>query len=276
MADRDRVPSFAELAPTYDTFPGFGPGDFAAFEKQKARSSDYNAERLLVKRKLAALGKPIAAALEARGLGVEARTSLSHPYSYNAYRVSSMWVYFGRDEEAKRAIKRRLGGELGKDVDPAYQGLFLLVEIDETRAACGLKVHPAAWWDGQNLKNKVLRGEKGATGESAAAELCRLLNALPAGYAMNLGDWRKRYESGKLHEADVRNCMQYFTPGSQWLNVLFTVPAKDVIAAGPRFAEDAARLLAAAVPVYRFVAWTPENDFVMGGGGAAAASGERK
>src|SRR5687768_4907923 len=100
MADKDEK-SFADLAPKYETFPGFVARDFAAFEKRKQRDPQSNGERLLVKRKLAALGPPIAAALAAAGLEVEAKTSLSHPYTYNGFKVESMWVYFGRGEGLK-------------------------------------------------------------------------------------------------------------------------------------------------------------------------------
>ena len=53
-ADRERDRSFAELAPVYRDFPGLGAADFAAFEKPKQRDACFNAERLIVKRKLAA------------------------------------------------------------------------------------------------------------------------------------------------------------------------------------------------------------------------------
>jgi hypothetical protein len=260
--DKERdAPEFRDLAPVYETFPGFKPGDFAAFTKPKQRDEAFNGERLVVKRKLAALGKAISAALAAAGLPVEAKTSLSHPYTYNGYRVDSMWVYFGRDEKAKKAIKSKLGGELGKDVDPTYQGVILLVEIDEKRIACGMKIHPAAWWDGQNIKWKIQRAE------GAAKELTSLLNALPRGYVMTLGDWKRRYEAGKLYEADIRNYFQYFSPGEQWLHLLAEVPTGEAIEAGPAFAERAAALVTAAVPVWRFAAWAPTNDVVLAGRG---------
>ena len=250
-------PSFADLAPTYDAFPGFVARDFAAFEKQKQRDPESNAERLVVKRKLAALGKELAPALAAAALDLEAKTSLSHPYTYNGFKVDSMWVYFGRGDASKKAIKKKLGGELGKDVDPTYQGIILLVEIDERRVACGLKIHPAAWWDGQNFARRV----RSAEGESVA--LAALLNALPRGYAMSIGDWRKRYEAGKLYPADIRNYFEWYKPGEVWLHLLHETPRDAAIAAGPALAADLAPRLAALAPVWRFAAWAAENDFVL-------------
>jgi hypothetical protein len=255
-----KEPSFADLAPVYETFPGFTAKDFAAFEPRKHRDELFNGERLLVKRKLAALAKPVAAAIEAAGLPVEAKTSLSHPYTYNGFKVDSMWAYFGRGEAAKKAIKKKLGAELGKDVDPTYQGVILLVEIAEKRLAAGLKIHPAAWWDGKNLQNRVQRGEAGAKG------FTELLNALPPGFVMTLGDWRRRYECGKLYEADIRNYFQYYKPGEVWLHLLHEMPPAAAIEAGPGLADVAGRRLAALAPVFRFAAWSPENDHVLAAG----------
>jgi hypothetical protein len=250
-------PSFADLAPVYESFPGFVARDFAAFRREKQRDAEANPERLLVKRKLAALGKALAPALAAPGLDLAVKTSLSHPYTYNGFKVDSMWVYFGRGEAAKKAVKKRLGGELGKDVDPTYQGVILLVEIDERRVACGLKIHPAAWWDAQNLARRV-KAEGGAP-----EALTAILNALPRGYALSIGDWKKRYEAGELYPADIRNYFQYWKPGEQWLNLLHETEKDAAIARGPALAEDLAPRLAALAPAWRFAAWAPENDFVL-------------
>ena len=268
MRPFDKEPSFADLVPTFDTFPGFTAKDFGAFEKRKQRDELFNGERLLVKRKLAALGKQLVPVLAAAGLGVEAKTSLSHPYTYNGFKVDSMWAYFGRDDAAKKAVKKKLGAELGKDVDPTYQGVILLVEIDEKRVACGLKIHPAAWWDGKNFANHALKAEAprgpGVTSQRSL-ELTVLFNALPPGFAMTLGDWKRRYEAGKIYDADVRNYMQYYKPGEVWLHILQEIPPAAAIEAGPALVDRAGALLAALVPVWKFIAWGPENDHVLPG-----------
>jgi hypothetical protein len=257
--------SFAKLAPKFDSFPGFVARDFAAFAREKQRDAEANPERLLVKRKLAGLGKDLLPALEAAGLDVEAKTSLSHPYTYNGFKVDSMWVYFGRSDAAKRAIKRKLGADLGADVDPSYQGLILLVEIDEKRVACGAKIHPQAWWDGQNFARRA------RSSDAETEALTKILNALPPGFAMNIGDWRKRYEAGKLYPADIRNFMQWYRPGEVWLHLLHETPREQAIAAGAGLARELAPRLAALAPFYRYAAWTPENDFVLGFRGSSPA-----
>lgn len=264
---RGREKSFAEMAPVHEAFPGFVERDFAAFAKEKQRSEAFNNERLLVKRKLAALGKELEAALAAAGLETTARTSLSHPYTFNGFKVDSMWAYFGRDEKAKKAIQRKLGADLGKDADPTYQGVILLVEVNERDVVWGLKIHPAAWWDGKNLAAKAPKAEAapGAPGVTPQRRLewTRLLNALPPGFAMTIGDWKRRYEAGKLYDEDVRNFFRWYRPGEVWLHIVRALPAAEAAAAGPGLASRLAPDLAALAPLFRFSAWSPENDHVL-------------
>ncbi len=249
---------------TFETFPGFDESDFRAFEKEKQRDAAFNPTRLVVKRKLAGLGKDLEPALAAAGLALETRTSLSHPYTYNGYRVDSMWVYFGRAEKEKAALRKLLGAEFKQDLDPSYTQTILFVEIALDGLKAGLKVHPAAWWDAQNLKNRCTRGE---AAEAARRELAAVLNALPAGFAMTMADYRRRYEAGKIHPADVANFFQYFTPGEMWLHVQLAVPRAEALAT-PAAPADALRerlrgALVALSPLYRFIAWTPLNDHVL-------------
>jgi hypothetical protein len=239
---------FAALAPSYDAFPGFVTRDFAAFEKQKQRSAAHNAERLVVKRKLAGLVKDIEPALREAGLKLRGRTSLSHPYNHNGWRVASLWAYFGRSDAQKNKLKRTLGADLGKDVDPAYQGAILLVEIDEQRVAHGLKVHPAAWWDGRQLLKRL-----DDAGE--AAELLATLRGLPEGFAVGIGGWRRRRPCRELGPATLQHALSFYKPGEHWLEVLSEIPRAEAVERGPDLAGDLAAGLAALGPLWRMVAW---------------------
>ncbi|GIW70870.1 MAG: hypothetical protein KatS3mg102_0412 [Planctomycetota bacterium] len=242
-------PEFAALAPHYQSFPGFLERDFDAFLPDKQRSAAYNAERLVVKRKLAALLGELEPALAAAGLELEGRTSLSHPYSYNAWRVASMWAYFGRGARARAALKRLLGAELGADADPTYLGVVLLVEIDRERLAWGMKVHPAAWWDGQNLKR--------AAGEPARrAAVLAALRGLPRGFAMGIGGWQRRHVCCEMTGPRLDHLLGFYTPGEHWLEVLAALPRAEAIAAGAALAERLRAELPLLAPLWRAVAWS--------------------
>jgi len=230
----------------------FEDEDFDAFQKEKQRDSAYNSERLKVKRKLAALLRAIRPALEEVGLELPGKTSLSHPYTYNRFRVDSIWGYFSRRDREKKDLRQIFGRALGKDLDPAFQHVILVLGVDLHRVEIALKIHQAAWWDGQNLKNRC-RTEQGLAGFLA------ILNALP-GFVLSIHDWRKEYRCGELRRSDVANYFDYYEPGTHWLHLRLALPRDDERVRGEAFldlARDAMRSLA---PAYRFVAWSPENN----------------
>ncbi|RME71479.1 MAG: hypothetical protein D6776_10150 [Planctomycetota bacterium] len=241
-------PEFAALAPRWETFPGFEERDFAAFTADKQRSAAYNAQRLVVKRKLAALVKQIAPALEAADLPLEPRTSLSHPCRHNGWRVRSMWGYFGRSDAEKRKLKRVLGAELGADADPAYQGVILLVEIDAERVAHGLRIHPGAWWDARRLQKQL-------ESPSSAAALLETLRALPVEYAMGIGGWKRRRVCAELGPATLQHALSFYRVGEHWFEVLAETPREQAIAEGPALADRLGESLAALAPLWRTIAF---------------------
>src|SRR5262245_47340089 len=179
----------------------FEPSDFKAFEKDKWRSEAWNNDRLIVKRRLLDLGKGIQKALAEAGEELVARSSLHHPYTFNAYSVSEMWAYLSR--KSRGSLKMLFGEDLGKDLDPNYVQLLLILSIDFEGVGIALRIHPSAWWEGQNVKNKC---------EDAARleELRALLNALE-GYTLTIHDWKKEYPCGKLYRDDVQAFFKYYT-----------------------------------------------------------------
>src|SRR5262245_20132376 len=187
----------------------FAASDFRAFEKEKWRNEAWNGDRLIVKRRLLALGKSLQDALKPAGLDLVARASLHHPYTFNAYCVSEMWTYLSR--KSRGALKMLFGEDLGKDLDPNYVQLLLLLSIDFDGVGLALRIHPQAWWEGQNVKNKC-------ADETRLLEFRALLNALD-GFVLSIHDYKKEYRCGKLFRDDVSTFFQYYTPGNHWLNL---------------------------------------------------------
>jgi hypothetical protein len=236
-------------------FQGFTEKDFDAFLPEKQRDSEYNEERLEVKHKLHALGERASEPMARAGLDLSFKTSLSHPYTYNKYRVESQWVYFARNEKARRALKQLFGSELGKDLDMHYYHVILVAEISLKCVVLALKIHEQAWWDGQNIKNRC---ELAAERPRVAEELNRL-----NGFIMNIHDWRREYVCGQIHAEDVRNFFHYYTPGKHWLHLRMGLPRETVVGMGEGFASFAGDALAKLGPVYRLIEWRPDNDFVF-------------
>src|SRR5688572_11286029 len=131
----------------------FEESDFRALVPPLASNPDYNAHRLAARRRLLALGKRAAAAAAEDGLALECRTSLHHPHQFNGNRVTRLWAYLTRAKKEKSALKRVLGAELGKDLDSAYRNAYLCFALEGQALEVSLRIHPDAWYDGQNLKN---------------------------------------------------------------------------------------------------------------------------
>jgi len=239
-----------------EPFEGFSEADFENYLPHKVRDKAYNSDRLEIKHRLHSLGEMLAGPLKEAGLDLNFKTSLSHPYTYNKYRVESQWVYFARKDKARRALKKLFGEFLGKDLDMHYTHVILVAEINQDGVELALKVHQQAWWDGQNVKN---RGERAEERKALTDELNEL-----SGFVLSIHDWRKEYVCGKLHEGDLRNYFQYYTPGNHWLHLRLELPKQTVIPMGIDFAQFAAEKLAMLAPIYQFIEWREDNDWVFG------------
>jgi hypothetical protein len=131
----------------------------------------------------------------------------------------------------------------------------LAVEADALEAS--LRIHPDAWYDGQNLVRRVKT--------QGLAEWLELLNALP-GFRLRLADWKGEWRCGSLDRDRLEEFLKYYEPGTHALSVELRVPAPPG-ARGPVFEPDVPeRLIAEALrllPLYRFTAWSAESDFLF-------------
>ncbi|MFO0982598.1 MAG: hypothetical protein U1E76_12840 [Planctomycetota bacterium] len=232
----------------------FTESDFSLFAPARQRDEEFNPYRLKLKHKLRALGDTLRADLKQAGFATDIRTSLSHPYTYNGFRVDAMWVYLSRPRKERAALKTILGAELGEDLDPNYQHLVMYLEINEAQVEIGMRIHQLAWWDTQNLKYKC-------EDRARAAEMAALLNRLDA-FVMTIHDWKKEYRSGALSWGDIATFMQYFTPGDhRWL-LRRILKKTEPLATSPELAASASRAMIEMIPLYRWIAWAPDNNFL--------------
>lgn len=230
----------------------FEEGDFHALSEALSGNAEGNARRLAARRKLLTLGKAVA-----KSAGLECRTSLHHPHAFNGNRVRRLWAYLTRSKAEKRKLKSVLGSDLGKDLDAAYRNAYLCIALEAEALEVSLRIHPEGWYDGQNLKNKVERGE--------LAGWLDELNRLD-GYFLRMDDWKGEWRCGELTVEKLEEFLGYYTPGDHRLTVERRWPAP----AGNRGAaldpaaavalqEEALRL----VPLLRFTEWSPENDHLF-------------
>lgn len=246
----------AELLP-------FEEGDFHCLSSGLSRDPQYNDRRLVLRRKLLSLAKVFAAEAALAGTALDVRTSLHTPSTFNHMQVRRLWAYAVRSKAEKKRLKGVLGADLAKDLDAAYRNAYLCVALEADALEVSLRIHADAWYDGQNLVNRVkregLEGLEGLEGWKAA------LNALP-GYHLRLADWKGEWPCGALDRTKLEEFLKYYKPAEHALVVERRRPAAPGARAAlfepgvPRaIVDDLARL----VPLYRFTAWSQESDFLF-------------
>jgi hypothetical protein len=243
---------FPELVP-------FEPGDFHALSGDLGRDPQYNDRRLIARRKLAAIAKQ-AIAQAGSGFDLEDRTSLHNPHAFNRMWVRRLWAYLCRGKASKARLKSTIGPELAKDLDAAYRNAYLCVALESEAVEVSLRIHPEAWYDGQNLVKRI----RAKSGEGMDRFLS-LLNGLP-GFRLSLDNWKGEWPCGNLTRDRLEEYLRYYVPGELGLAVerRWKAPPEDRSAVCS--AELPAELvghLQMLLPLYRFAAWSRESDFLF-------------
>lgn len=225
--------------------------DFKAYERHRQDDPEYNALRLSVRRKLKAMVDGVQK--EAKGLGTDlsAQAGLHHPYTFNSYRVREQRAYLCRGTKERKKLGAFFGEALGKDAETHYIQTVLEVCIDDQIVEAALRIHPNAWWDGENLRKKLLNQPE------ALDEFCRLLRALPPGFNLRLHDWKKDNWCASAKPLELKETFTHYTPGNHWLHIQRQLPKEDALAMGAEAETWVRSSLLALLPVYRFTLWDP-------------------
>ncbi len=225
--------------------------DFLAYEKHLQKNPEYNALRLAVRRKLKGLVDHVAKAAKGQDVALSSQAGLHHPYVFNGYRVREQRAYLCRSPKERKKLAAFFGEALGKDAETHYIQTVLEVSLDDQVVESALRIHPQAWWDGQNLKKKV----------SEDPEFCEQwaerLRALPPGFVLRLHDWRKNWWAVSIKPHDLREYFEAYTPGEHWLHLVRELPKEDAVDMGDDGPEWLAQSMLALLPVYESILWEP-------------------
>ncbi len=233
------------------------PWDFEALGPSHSRNPEANEYRLKARRKLLAWSKEWTKATAEPALDV--RTSIHNPHAFNGKKVERLWAYMARNKASKTALRKILGRDLAKDLDAAYRNAYLCLAIEHQAVEVSFRIHPDAWYDGQNMLNRVKQG--------ALRELLAILNDLD-GFTLRLHDWKGRWPLGELSPESLEEVLRFYKPGElgfvverQW-PIPTDLAARDAVLSGeilPTLREEWARLL----PLYRFACWSDESDHLF-------------
>jgi hypothetical protein len=250
-------------------FPGFALADFEAYAPKKWKSNVFNRERLEVKQKLVALGREVQGSLsgiDGSPLAVDA--SVEHPALWNHKQVEAQHLFFSRNEGARKELDAIIDREKGlasliDDPTPLRNHVFLAATIGHEALELTLKLHPDARVDRQNLERKV-------EDHFEREKLLHMLHSLGDGFRVGMTPQLiavTEVDDAKLGEilAQLAQPAPAFAPpgAPQRLFYLGRSIARDAaVASGPGIVDEARNALAALLQIYRFVAWSRDNDFL--------------
>lgn len=240
-------------------FAGFTEADFDAYLAPRAGSNAFNRPRLEVKQKALALTRRFHDAAISRGTPLETRASEEFPSLWNKRQVTAQWVFFWRDQDARKRLEeildkgRTLAATL-TDPTPYFRHAFLAFYIDVAAVEVALRIHGDAWVDVRNLRARC-------ASETARAELLTALKSLPADFRVGVTGGAMTLVS-ELDDASLGRTLDALTESSQWWFVGRTIDRADAVRRGKDIAEALAEGFEALLPVYRLVAWSHDNDLV--------------
>lgn len=248
--------------------------DFDCYEPRKWKSNVYNRERLEVKQKLVALARSVGGSVQgADGSPLFIEASVEHPALWNHKQVDSQSVYFSRHEGARKELdgfidRSKPIASLVDDPTPQHNHVFLAITVSHEALEVSLRLHPDARVDRQNLERKL-------DDYYEAERMVSLLAALSHGHRVgitpdltplsDLGEGSVTLEA--LHEVIGKLPPGGAMPMPGQLPRLFYIgialPRSEAVALSADELADWVRdRLAELAPIYRFLAWSRDNDFV--------------
>jgi hypothetical protein len=256
-------------------FTGFAERDFEAYAPRKWKSNAFTRERLEVKQKLLALGRELGGALRSSdGSPLDCEASAENPALWNHHQVDAQHLFFSRSEGARRELdgimdRQKPLAALIDNQTPQRNHIFLDVTVDHFGVGVSIKLHPDAQVDRQNLERKCedfferqrLIGFIRALPEGSNAGWMPGAPAQPRVDVASDGP-RDVEPIGSFDEGSLQRTLARFAAGGGWFYVGWRVPRDDPSVGSPAFADFVRQSLEALLPLFHFMAWTRDNDFV--------------
>ena len=268
--------------------------DFDAYLPERATSNAFTRPRLELKQRMMAWARGVVTRLAELGVAVEVTGSDEHPSLRNGRRVDCQRVFLWRDVAARAEVerlidrKRSLASTIG-DPAPHQKHAFLALRVDATHVEVSVEVHPDAWVDARNLRARL-------ADPALTLELTSALEALPEQFTIGLSPASSREGApdggGGVHEAapdagdgeggtrtpaqeasseSIRDVLDRGdTDGrSTWIG--WSVPRDVAVTHSAVLDEQLEDAIVALGPLYKLIAWAPDNDLVVLGQDVAEA-----
>ena len=239
-------------------FAGFREADFAAYERKKWRSNAHTLARREAKDRILALTRSVAEELEDELVDLELGATEEAPSVANGRQVKAQWVFFTRHSEARAGLKRFLNktdlmsGANLFDIAVHHQHACLILRLDEQGLAIGVEIASKATVDLENVSKKLSH-------QDTRTDLIEILQSLPNDSTLV---WRdKQTPAIDVTAEHLDELHQELLTHSSTFKIEALLPREEEILQTEALIGTVEEILAAFVPLYRFLAWSPENDY---------------
>jgi hypothetical protein len=247
----------------------FTAANYAVFENGLAGNPEYDGERERVREKLVSLHEAIYPEIRKRKWDL-------HPHwmpqwlisasriSPATARIDFMTLRYSKPETTIKLMKKQLFEDFGH----FYANAMLAARIDKEGFAVELFISVKAWVDGQNLINRLQEStkERGQFRELLAElggeHTLRLTQFVrneggPSGYQEVL-----RAKASRLVNVGMLNAtMEKYKPGGHDLHLGINYKPDDARLSADNIANQVLERLEQLYPIYRFLSWSPKNDY---------------
>lgn len=242
-------------------FVGFTKDMFSVYAPDKASSNVHNLPRMRNKDTMVALCDAATAELNPLLEGLSRAASDEVPNILNQKKVDAQWIYWYRDAAARASLasfleKTPLDQAAIFNIAPQDKHVTLAVILRETELWIGLHLAVGAVVDRRNLATKLAQSWE----RERALEL---FQALPEGTHVGL--------EGNLHDAHALTLESLAALGEQLttsdkaFHVGHAITTDAAVEKGTELVAHVHHWLKATAPVYRFCAWTRDNDLIEAG-----------
>lgn len=250
-------------------FKSFAEADFDAYQAIKWASNVYNLERLQVKQKLESLGKTISPRLVVENSPpLSWEVSIEHPAIWNSGKVTGQHLYFLRSPEARNEIQNRVSrsrpiNNLLADPSPYKEHVHLSLSLDEKGIVCGITLSSEAFVDHKNLLKKLENGWERSKFHDILADLPSTFllesdHLKDTGSAVSINDLDPARLSSVLQEEKKSEAS---SSGIE-LRISNFLERTDPRIMSPDIPETLLDLFLALLPLYSFIEWRRDNDYM--------------
>jgi hypothetical protein len=244
-------------------FEGFVRADFEAYSQDKWSSNLHTRARMGVRDKLTAIGRTVDTALKEAGVSLSHEANDPRPSVFNAKKVDAQWIFFTRTEDDKRTLatiidKRTSLAESVSDAAHHKRHVMLGVKVHVGGADVMLGLHRRAWVD---LRNTTKKLEDNWARETFSDLLQATLPTL-AGQLHLVGPSQVLPFPSVTPSAVYQELEALTEARGDWVIWGRNFPPDSSEVAEKGFADLLSQTILALVPLYQWMAWSNENDFM--------------